>query len=325
MAMVYVYDLTLSRHLDETKESTPTQLIAELQQMGKKWVFQGELSAPTEKNPEGFKHWQIRVSLWKKMRAPQLWALKTRMPLLHHAHVTITSNEVAQSFTNDAEAFYITKADTRIEDEGPFSDRTDKPVFIQKEVQQMIDGELRPWQKQIVDSRDVYDARTINVVVDEEGNSGKSAITAYLRAKGLAVCAPAMDAAADYMALVLAKDKLGMYIFDLPRAIPKKNMNQLFAAIEQIKDGYAFDRRYKFRDETFERPVIWVFSNTPPPMECLSADRWCFWEVDRTVMKLRKRILVQATPIRAGGSAAGFLSGESMLVAERPAKRIRMQ
>jgi len=325
MTQVYVFDLTLSRHLEETKDSNPDQIRAELNQIGKKWVFQGELSAPTEKNPEGFKHWQIRVSVFKKIREPEMWALKARFPLMQFAHVSITSNAVAKTFAGkDNDAFYITKADTRIEGEGPFTDK-EKPLFIQKETRILMDQGLKPWQQQVRDSKEVYDARAINVIVDPTGGIGKSSLVAFLRQQRIAVCSPVMSDAQDYMALALTKEKLGMYVFDLPRAVPKKNMNAIFTAIESIKDGYAYDKRYKFRDETFERPVVWVFSNVLPPTECLSADRWRLWNVDPTGEVLVKYKDVQPDFVcpKRGAGAAGLLSADSMLLGDRPSKRMR--
>jgi len=325
MSQVCVFDLTLGRHIDETKDSTSTQIIDELSQIAKKWVFQGERSPPTEAHPEGFLHWQIRLSTFKKIREHEMWALKGRLTLLSHAHVSITSNDVAKAFAGrDNDAFYVMKLDSRVDGEGPFTDK-EKPLFVQKEVHKLINEGLFPWQEQIVNSKDEYDARHINVIIDEKGNVGKSSLAAYLRAKRIAVCAPSMADAQDYMALVLAKEKLGMYVFDIPRAVAKRNMNSFFVAVEQIKDGYAFDKRYKFRDETFERPVVWVFSNVLPPVDCLSADRWVYWKVDPTENRLVRFKAVHPTPASGGGSAAGFLSPESMLVSERPTKRIRSE
>jgi len=327
MSRVYVFDITLSRHLEETKESTSQQLTDELNQIAKKWVFQGELSAPTEAHPEGFKHWQIRVSLIKKCREPEMWALMKRCELLSHAHASITNSLVAKAFAgSNNEAFYVMKLDSRIDGEGPYSDK-EKPLFIQREVRELIEKGLRPWQQEVVDSKDKYDSRTINVIVDAKRGVGKSSLVAFLRQKRLAVCPPSiMHDAQDYMGCVLEQQKLGMYVFDIPRAVPKKNMNAIFTAIESIKDGYAFDKRYKFRDVTFERPAIWVFSNMPPPLECLSADRWKLWTVDLTgVLIPYCSEEVQFIAPRGCASAAGRLSADSMLLGDRPSKRMRYE
>lgn len=317
------WDFTLGRHLEETKDKAAKDVIEELKGLAKKWVFQGERSAPTALHPEGYIHWQGRVSLWKKKRAPELWALSAKLELMSHAHWSPTSSEVAASFAGATnEAFYIMKEDTRIDGEGPYRD-TDTPIFLQRRVLNIMEKGLFAWQQQIIDSKDIIDDRHINVIVDRQGNTGKSTITAYVRQQKMAIAIPAMDVPADYMACVLAKEKLGMYIFDLPRAMPKKNMNAIFSAIEQIKDGYAYDKRYKFRDETFEQPIVWVFSNVLPPLECLSRDRWVFWRIqNEELIQFQPDEVQQPEEVRVkrGASAAGFLSPETLLLAPK-AKR----
>ena len=323
-----VYDLTLSRMLDETKDSTARDIISELSTLAKRWAFQGELSAPTANNPGGYKHWQIRVSLFKKMRVSEMFGILKRYKLLRFAHPSPSTRDTALGFNGkENEALYVMKMDTRIDGEGPFTDKTDRPVFIQDEVQEIINAGLRPWQQTIVDSKEVKDSRCINIIIDAVGGIGKSSIAGYMEAKRLAIVVEPQENYKDYMAAVLAQEKLGMYMFDLPRAMPKRNLNSLFSAIETIKDGKAYDGRYKYRKEIFARPVIWVFSNVPPPMECLSVDRWKIWTVDKKTMNLVPYHQVVATPTYYGGNEAGFLSRESMLLDDsgRASKRSRFE
>jgi hypothetical protein len=45
--------------------------------------------------------------------------------------------------------------------------------------------------------------------------------------------------------------------------------------MECIKDGKAFDKRYKAGKKRFDRPQILIFTNTmPTETQCLSKDRW---------------------------------------------------
>ena len=51
----------------------------------------------------------------------------------------------------------------------------------------------------------------------------------------------------DFMAFAMAKpDKA--YIFDMPRTESVKQRKGMWSAIEQIKNGYLYDKRYQFRD-----------------------------------------------------------------------------
>lgn len=71
-----------------------------------------------------------------------------------------------------------------------------------------------------------------------------------------------------------------LYLFDLPKALKKEHLYQFFAGVEEIKNGYAYDDRYSFKEKYFDCPNIWIFTNTAPDRLMLSADRWRFWQID---------------------------------------------
>jgi len=91
------------------------------------------------------------------------------------------------------------------------------------------------------------------------------------------------------MRMILDTPTSSLYIFDLPRAIKKDKLCQFFAAIEEIKGGYAFDDRYSFREKYFDCPNIWVFMNTEPDRDAFSRDRWVFWQiVDNNLVRIQE-------------------------------------
>jgi len=51
------------------------------------------------------------------------------------------------------------------------------------------------------------------------------------------------------------------------------------SGIETLKDGYAYDDRYHFKEEYFDCPQIWVFMNMVPDISMLSKDRWKLWVI----------------------------------------------
>ncbi len=65
----------------------------------------------------------------------------------------------------------------------------------------------------------------------------------------------------------------------MPRAIDKEKLNSLYSAIETIKDGYAYDDRYSFKEKVFDCPCIWVFTNVIPESHFFTDDRWKFYTV----------------------------------------------
>lgn len=231
---------------------------------GKAWTFQ------KEKGDTGYEHYQGLISL--KIRRTEAAAKKIIMD-------TSTLPEYFAPVANPnlkagTEAFYVTKPETRIE--GPWSDK-DQPVYVPRHVRDMTT--LYPWQQTIADSANVYDSRGIDLIVDHKGNRGKSCLTAYLRVHKIGRGIPFINDYKDLMRMVMDMPKSPLYLLDMPRAINKERLNQLWAAIETVKSGYAYDDRYTFKEADFDRPRIWVFTNEFPDMSCLSGDMWRFWEI----------------------------------------------
>lgn len=221
-----------------------------LKEIGKKWSFQHE------RGETGYEHLQGRVSLKVRSR---------KSPFFPNAHWSVTSSE------NRDNMFYVTKPDTRIN--GPWSD---KDSYIPRQVR---DISLYPWQQQILDDANNWDTRTINCVVCPQGNIGKSTLTVYAGSRGLARSLPMMDSYKDLMRMVMDTPKSRLYLIDFPRSMNKLTCAAFWSAIETIKNGYAYDDRYNFREEYFDCPNIWVFCNSTPDTIYLSKDRWVFWEV----------------------------------------------
>lgn len=232
---------------------------------GKAWSFQ------KEEGDSGYIHYQGVISLKVRRTVASIknliqeseWELPNYFEPV--ADATIKSG---------SEAFYVTKPETRIE--GPWSDKNDTPIYIPRHVR---DISLYPWQKAIADSGKEYDSRRIDLVIDKKGNLGKSTLCAYLRTHKLGRGIPFMNDYKDLLRMVMDMPKAPLYIVDMPRAISKDRLFQLWSAIETVKSGYAFDDRYHFREEDFDRPRIWVFTNSEPDLTMLSSDMWRFWEV----------------------------------------------
>lgn len=139
---------------------------------------------------------------------------------------------------------------------------------------------LYPWQKHIIDNAFVWDTRTINIVIDFEGNNGKSTLVSYMRAYNIGRKLPFCNDYKDIMRMVCDMPTSTCYLIDMPRAINKERLFQLYGAIEEIKSGYAYDDRYKFTEKIFDCPNIWIFCNAVPDTSMLSMDRWKFWSIE---------------------------------------------
>lgn len=133
--------------------------------------------------------------------------------------------------------------------------------------------DLRPWQKQAIDILRGQNNRCVDCIIDQCGNHGKTYLAKYLAATHQATYVPPFTEAQDYMAFAMAKPS-ERYIIDVPRAETIKQRKGMWSAIEQIKNGYVYDKRYQFRDAWIGEPQVLVFANETPDRSSLSDDRW---------------------------------------------------
>jgi len=232
-----------------------------LKGIAKRYVFQREVG------DSGYNHYQGRLSLIKKRRKHEALKLFSNPP----NYFEPTVNKEYQT----GDAFYQTKEDTRAA--GPFKD-TDEELVITRQVAEM-DG-LRPFQQHIIDDVNKWDKRTINIVYCKEGNKGKTSLVSYMRSYKIGRPLPPVNDYKDLLRIVRDLPVNKLYLFDMPRALNKDKMYQFYSAVETIKDGYAYDDRYSFKEKVFDCPNIWIFCNVLPDLGLLSRDRWRFWDID---------------------------------------------
>ena len=222
-----------------------------------KWVFQEELSE------SGYEHYQGRLHLKVKERASTL--LK-KVPKGGDFKPTANKNT-----KND---FYVMKEDTRIG--GPWSNNDVEATW---DVQLLIDNGLYKWQNQLVDlAKEYRNLRMINVIVDKKGGRGKSSLTDYMMYQGIAEELPLVN---DFIEMVQMAYAIpaSCYIIDMPRSLKKDKLAGLFGAIEYIKMGKSFDKRYHYKRRKQDPPNILVFTNEYPNANYLSLDRWRIWRI----------------------------------------------
>ena len=238
----------------------------------KRWCFQKESGAET-----GYVHYQCRISLISKKRLNNMitWMAST----MTGVHVTATSNPTFYA----GNEFYVMKEDTRIE--GPWSDRED--INMTKIPSRLrAEPTWRPWQKQVLDiAAEEPNDRTINVIYDCVGKKGKSFLTLWMMSRNMCERIPQQKDARDIMRMVMNLPKRKTYFIDLPRGTSHRDQHTIYAAIEEIKNGYCYDDRYSFKREMFEPPHVFVFTNSYPDLSLLSRDRWVFWQIINNELK----------------------------------------
>lgn len=240
-----------------TKKITIEKLKEWLNEECDKWCFQLELSE------SGYEHFQGRIHLKVKTR---LNTLLKKIPKGGDFRVT--------SEKNTKNNFYVTKPETRID--GPW---TDQDIEATWDVQLLIDNGLYKWQNQLIDlATEYHNLRIINIIVDKKGGRGKSSLTDYMMFKGIAEELPLVN---DFIEMVQMAYAIPAqcYIIDMPRSLKKDKLAGLFGAIEYIKTGKSFDKRYHYKRRKQNPPNILVFTNEYPNANYLSLDRWRIWRI----------------------------------------------
>jgi len=267
---IYHFDFTLPK--DELDHTTIIDIL--YPGIVKKYCFQ------LEQGDSGYLHYQGRISLVKKRRLNEI--LKVVKPLLEKIHLSITSNNGLEN------NFYVMKNDTRIE--GPWADSDEKPVYIPRQIREIKN--LHPWQEKVLELSLLWDTRSINIIHDTEGNIGKSTLATYMGVNKLGKQIPYCNDYKDIMRMVMDMPTSSCYLIDMPRAICKDKLFQMYSAIETIKSGYAYDDRYHFKEKYFDCPNIWVFTNVLPDPGLLSTDRWKYWRINAGELKTAEQVPV---------------------------------
>lgn len=260
------------------------EVIETLKGVAKHYVFQ------LEEGDTGYRHYQGRLSLIKKRRYSEkhliLNLFKGKPP--NYFEPTVAPEALR------GDAFYQCKEDTRLS--GPWSDKD--PVQVEtKQLNLFKKCELYPWQQRMLAESETFDMRKIDLIYDPEGNIGKSIFLEYMEYLGNCEEIPPFRMMDDIFQWVCSRPTKSVYVIDMPRGIRKDNLADMYAGIEVIKNGVAYDKRYNAKKIRFDRPRIFVFTNKLPKLRLLSMDRWNLWEVDRKTMELNVLIRTYGEPI----------------------------
>lgn len=194
-------------------------------------------------------------------------------------HLSYTSR-----LNHQAPAFYRypMKGTTRVPGYEPIAD-----MVFEDENPQQLDiledvHELNAWQKYVYEERitkyrDKDMRRKITWIHCSHGNTGKTTFKSWLRFNKHAQIIPNCENYQMIMQCVLQLETRPCYVIDIPRAAQynKSTMRGIYSAIETIKDGYAYDTRFRLREKHMKsQPMVVVMSNFLPDPTALSIDRW---------------------------------------------------
>jgi hypothetical protein len=245
---------------------TYTDIIKNLEGIAKHYVFQ------LEEGDGGYRHYQGRISLIKKRRITERHLL---LKLFKKPPQYLQPTVNAEHYKG--EAFYCLKEDTRIE--GPWKD-TDIVKVLTKQLQLFTVMDYRPYQESLLKMATVFDMRKIDLIYDPNGNIGKSLFAEHLEYLGIAEEIPPFRLMDDIFQWVATRPIKPCYLVDMPRGMKKDRLGDFYSGIEVIKNGVAYDKRYKAHKVRFNRPRVFVFTNVLPQLSLMSKDRWNIWIVN---------------------------------------------
>lgn len=217
-----------------------------------KYVFQEEIGKETN-TP----HLQGYIAFYKKIRPLSLF------DSIKNIHWEKTRNI-------SASIAYCSKKDTR---SGKIYS---KGITLEEDIKLIDISKLYDWQSDILKKcQEEPDDRTINVIVDELGNKGKTQLCKLLCANYNAICVSGKSADIKY-AIVAYKKEKGIYPRIVLLDVPRCNVNYInYEAIEKVKDGLFFCGKYESCQVIMNSPHIFIFMNEEPVLQNMSKDRWC--------------------------------------------------
>jgi len=248
-----------------------------LKDFGEKYIFQLEY---TENNPhfQGFINLKERKRLNTFRKEWNDYEIEDEEGNIY----TFEGCEIQPASTQGKRALkdYCMKPETRVA--GPWADCH---IYMGED----LPTKLLQWQQHILDEiqKPVCD-RTINWLVDKKGNMGKSKFCKFVNFYKYGTKLTYGNTK-DLLFLVSKYQNEDAYIFDLTRTKSVDfSTNDLYATIEEIKNGDFINFKYECEKVIMRVPHIWVYSNHPPKMDSLTADRWKIWTFTETDLEPNK-------------------------------------
>lgn len=140
--------------------------------------------------------------------------------------------------------------------------------------------EPHDWQEQVIAvCRERPDDHTIHWIWEPTGKTGKTTLCKHLVLTRGAhyVSGAAKDIIYSIAARMEERGAPDIVLFDVPRCTMESRIS--WQSIEQCKNGLAFSAKYESKPIVFNCPHIFCFSNEPPDLGKLSADRWSVHKV----------------------------------------------
>lgn len=209
-----------------------------------KWII------AKETGNDGYKHWQVRMNT--------RYTFETLKQAFPKAHIEEASDVYDYE---KKEGNYLTNEDGTGQLQARF-------------------GTLRPNQRTILHNLDTQNDREVDVIIDPNGNTGKTWLARHLYQSGRGFYVPPTISDTRTLIQYVANGYTGEEIVIVDIARSTKWTNSLYVAIETIKDGLVYDARYKTTIRDIHGCKVLVTCNVSPKLDKLSRDRWRLFDAN---------------------------------------------
>jgi len=162
----------------------------------------------------------------------------------------------------------------------------------------------KPWQKSVLSIVEgPVQNRKVHIIVDQQGNTGKSFLAKYLMVKHGALTLDAVskrDMAYIFLQRIDSGHSVPIVCIDIARSIvgsglqehlPNTALTAVWNFVESLHNGSIVNTKYESKIRIFEQPHVVIFTNHPVEVSeyTLSRDRW-------HIMNLHAGILTDYNP-----------------------------
>lgn len=242
-----------------------------------------------DRNPERESIEEVKILQWILKHDVHDWivAKETGTFGYHHWQIRMRTN---LNFEQMKEAFpkaHIEQASDNYEYE-----RKDGNFLCSEDTVERIAnryGNLRDNQRRIMDALDNTDDRGICAVYDPRGASGKTWLVRWLYERGSGFYVPPTCKSSQTIIQFVASGYRGekYIVIDIPRST--RWNNDLYIAVETIKDGLVYDTRYHTTIRNIQGVKVLVMCNNKPNVSKLSQDRWVILDREGRPLEPSKR------------------------------------
>jgi len=272
---------TLNEDIDDMEDNFEDKLESFLKTFCKTYVFQKEKGEKTQRT-----HLQGYFQTIVRKRHPTLLSMFKILMLESHTNISSLTLERMMGTQEEARA-YCTKTDTRIGQPRSFGflmpyEASDLKLFLNKD-------SWYPWQRELseilfqselgkvpIKIKDADD-RTLIWIFDQYGCSGKSKFVKHVCFNEQEnTCKLAFGSSTQLRSACISAGPRQLYFIDLPRTLGRDdNIYDIISTAEDIKNGFLVTSMYGlYKSLIFEPPHVVIFSNTLPPKDSMSHDRW---------------------------------------------------